>query len=542
KRTPLYKKAADYEIDTNNKSVKQVGDEILELIKMKTEICIPITAETIKQAIADLKKAEKFVNLIELRIDFMKNIDKSKLEKLLKSKKKKIIVTCRPKSLCGNFTGNEKERINLLKKSIKSKADYIDIEMESNKKGIKDMVNNKNARKLEISGTNSVGNAKIIVSYHNFNETPNLGKLNRVYNEIKKLSPDLIKIVATANSINDNFVIFNLLKGKNDLIAFCMGLRGQISRILAPKYGSRMTFASLEEGRESASGQISIEEMKNVYNIDLVNNETKVVGVIGEFAENSMSKYMHNASFREKKLDFVYMPFKAKKEELKEFINNFRKFSFAGASVTIPHKAEVMKFLDKIDETAKQIGAVNTIVNKNGKLIGYNTDYYGAVEALKEKTKLKNKKALVVGAGGGARAVVYGLKKEGAIITITNRTADKAKILAKEFNVKFDGMENIKRLVKNNEIIINTTSVGMAPNTNESIINGNDLIKGKVIMDLVYKPSETKLIKLARKSKCRVITGDRMLIYQAIGPFKLWTGQEPNFKSMESALTKQIRH
>ncbi|MEK6876388.1 MAG: type I 3-dehydroquinate dehydratase, partial [Nanoarchaeota archaeon] len=144
KRTPLYKKAADYEIDTNNKSVKQVGDEILELIKMKTEICIPITAETIKQAIADLKKAEKFVNLIELRIDFMKNIDKSKLEKLLKSKKKKIIVTCRPKSLCGNFTGNEKERINLLKKSIKSKADYIDIEMESNKKGIKDMVNNKN--------------------------------------------------------------------------------------------------------------------------------------------------------------------------------------------------------------------------------------------------------------------------------------------------------------------------------------------------------------------------------------------------------------
>ncbi len=527
KRTPLYKKAADYEIDTNNKSVKQVGDEILELIKMKTDVCIPITAETIKQAIADLKKAEKFVNLIELRIDFIKGIDEKKLKRLLEIKKKKIIVTCRPKSLCGNFDGNEEKRIQLLKKSIELNADFIDIEIGLNKDTIKNIINNKN-------------NTKIIVSYHNFNETPNLEKLNNVYNEIKKLSPDLIKIVTSANSINDNFIIFSLLKGKNELTAFCMGLSGQISRILAPKYGSKMTFASLKEGRESASGQISIEEMKNVYNVSLINDETKVLGVIGEFAENSMSKYMHNANFREKKLDFIYMPFKAKKEELKEFINNFRKFGFVGASATIPHKVEVMKYTDKIDKTAKQIGAVNTIVNKNGKLVGYNTDYYGAVEALKEKTKLKNKKALVVGAGGGARAVVYGLKKENSSVTIINRTIEKARILAKEFNVEYDNIKNMKNFIKNNEIIINTTSVGMAPDTNESIINGNNLIKGKIVMDLVYKPSETKLIKLARKSKCRVITGDRMLIYQAIGQFKLWTGQEPSFKSMEAALEKYL--
>ena len=529
KRTPLYKKAADYEIDTNNKPVEQVGNEILKLIRMKTEVCIPITAETSEQAVNDLKEAEKLANLVELRIDFIKNIDKNKLEKLLKSKKKKIIVTCRPKNLCGNFEGSEKERINLLEKAIELGSDFIDIEIESDKDIIKKIIESKNK-------------SKIIVSHHNLKETPLLTELNNKYNEIKRLNPDLIKIVATANSINDNFIIFSLLKGKNDLIAFCMGLRGQISRILAPKYGSRMTFASLKEGKESASGQISIEEMKNVYNIDLINDETKVVGVIGEFAENSMSKYMHNANFKEKKLDFIYMPFKAKKEELKEFINNFKKISFAGASVTMPHKVEVMKCLDKIDETAKQIGAVNTIVNKNGKLIGYNTDYYGAVEALKEKTKLKNKKVLVIGAGGGARAVVYGLKKENASITLINRTTEKAKVLAKEFNVKFGDMEDIRRLIQNNEIIINTTSVGMAPNTNESIINGNDLIKGKLVMDLVYKPSETKLIKMARKAKCSVITGDRMLIHQAICQFKLWTGQEPSFKSMESALIKQIQH
>ena len=527
KRIPLYKKAADYEVDTNNKSVEQVGNKILEIIKMKTEVCIPITAETAEEAIKDMKQAEKLADLVELRIDFIKNIDENKLKKLLKSKKKKIIVTCRPKNLGGNFEGSEKEKINLLKKAIGLNADYIDIEIESNNKDIKNIIGNKK-------------NTKIILSHHNLKETPSLKELGKKYNEIKKLNQDLIKIVTTANSINDNFTIFKLLKDKNDLIAFCMGIRGQISRILAPKYGSRITFAALKEGKESASGQISIGEMKNVYNIDLINNETKSVGVIGEFAENSMSKYMHNASFREKKLDFIYMPFKVKKDELKEFINNLRKFSFAGASVTIPHKVEVMKCLDKIDETAKQIGAANTIVSKNGNLVGYNADYYGAVEALKEKTNLKNKKALVVGAGGGARAVVYGLKKENVGITIINRTIEKARILAKEFNVKFDGMENIKQLVKNNEIIINTTSVGMAPNTNESLINGNDLIKGKLVMDLVYKPSETKLIKLARKSKCSVITGNKMLIYQAIGQFKLWTGQEPSFSSMESALKRHL--
>ena len=511
KRMPLYKNAADYKINTDNKSAEQVGNEILKLIKMKTEVCIPITATKLENAIKDMKQAEKLADLV------------------LKNKKKKVIVTCRPKGMYGNYNGKEEKRIELIKNAIELNADYIDIEMESNNKEIKDMISNKK-------------NSKIIVSHHNSKETPSLRELNNKYNEIKKLNPDLVKIVATADSINDNFTIFNLLKGKSGLIAFCMGVRGQISRILAPKYGSRITFASLKEGKESASGQISIEEMKNVYNIDLINNETKVVGVIGEFAENSMSKYMHNASFKEKKLDFIYIPFKVKKEELKEFINNLRKFGFAGASVTIPHKVEVMKYLDKIDETAKQIGAINTVVNKNGKLIGYNTDYYGAVEALKEKIKLKNKKALVVGAGGGARAVVYGLKKENAGITITNRTMEKARVLAKEFNVKFDGMKNIKQLIKNNDIIINTTSVGMAPNTNESIINGNSLRKGKIVMDIVYKPTETKLIRLARKSKCSVITGDRMLIYQAIGQFRLWTGQEPNFKSMESALTKQIRH
>ncbi len=495
---------------------------------MRSEVCIPITAPTLEKAIDDVREAERYVGLVELRIDYIRNIDENKLKNLLEKTVKKSIITCRPKSLCGNFEGSEEERINLLKKTAEFNADFIDIEIEAGKEKILELIKNKKK-------------TKIIVSYHNLNETPILGELQKKYEEIKKLFPDLIKIVTNANSINDNFTIFELLKGKNDLIAFCMGIRGQISRVLAPKYGSRMTFASLKEGKESASGQISIEEMKNVYNIDSINKDTQPIGVIGSFAENSMSKYMHNACFKEKGLNFVYMPLKVAENELKEFMQNFRKFDFKGASVTIPHKLEVMDYIDEVDEIAKSIGAVNILSNSNGKIIGSNSDCYGAIEALKEKTSLKNKKALVIGAGGGARAIIYGLKAENAVVTVTNRTFDKAKSIADEFNVKYGKIENMKELIRNNEIIINTTSVGMSPHPNESIIKEGSLIEGKIIMDIVYKPIETKLIKMARKAKCIAITGNRMLAYQALKPFKMWTCHDADFSVMESALLGQIR-
>ena len=495
---------------------------------MKFEVCIPIAAPTLEKAIYELKEAEKYVDLIELRVDYISNIDKNKLKKLLESKKKKAIVTCRPKSLCGNFEGSEEARINLLKKAVEFNADFIDIEIEAGKEKILELIKNKK-------------NSKVIVSHHNSSETSPLAELQKKYEEIKKLSPDLIKIVANANSINDNFTIFDLLKGKKCLISFCMGIRGQISRILAPKYGSMLTFASLSEGKESASGQISIDEMKNVYNISMINEDTNVLGVIGEFAENSMSKYMHNPSFNAKKLNFAYISFKVKGNELGDFINNFKKFNFKGASVTVPHKVAIINYIDSIDETAKQIGAVNTIVNDKNKLAGYNTDYYGAAEALKEKTSLKGKRALVIGAGGASRAIIYALKKEKSHITIINRTNENAKELAGEFDVQYGKFENKKQLIKENEIIINATSVGMKPNVNESIINENELTEGKVLMDIVYEPSETKLIKIARKKKCIAITGGRMLFYQATGQYKLWARQEPDFKLMEKSLLEQIR-
>ena len=251
---------------------------------------------------------------------------------------------------------------------------------------------------------------------------------------------------------------------------------------------------------------------------------------------------MHNSNFKEKKLNYVYVPFKVRKEELEEFIKNMRNFNFRGSSVTIPHKVEVMEYLDEIDDTAEKIGAVNTLVNDNGKLYGYNTDYYGAVQALKEKTPLKEKEVFMIGTGGAGRAIVYGLKKENAKVTVTDINASKAKLLAKEFDVKFKDIEKIEELARKNEIIINATSVGMTPNINESIIKEKDLVKEKLIMDVVYNPVNTKLVQHAKKVGCKTVSGDRMLIHQAIGQFKLWTGKEPDFKLMESVLLEQIQN
>lgn len=481
-----------------------------------------ITAKTAKEAIEDTKKA-KNADLIELRVDYFKSLDISEFKKIIKLCKKPIIITIRKKDEGGFFSGSEIERLSILRKSLDFGADYIDVEYSSDKKLIRYMLKNKK-------------NTKIIVSYHNFKETPK--NIKNIYNKIRKLNPDLIKIATNAASINDNFKIFNLLKNKKNLIAFCMGQKGEISRILAHKFGSRITYASLGKNKESAPGQISLEDMNNIYHVNLINHETNVIGIIGEFAENSMSKYMHNPNFVKNGLNFVYVPFKVARNGLSQFMRNFRKFSFKGAAVTIPHKEDIIKYIDELDETAKQIGAVNTLVNENNKITGYNTDYYGAVMALKEITNLKNKKILVIGAGGAARAVVYGLKKEGAEITIANRTEDKARKLASEFKVDFGKFSNVGNLTKQNNIIINTTSLGMQPFQDSCILKENDMPERKIVMDAVYKPTITKLIKLARRKKCQIITGDRMLIYQAVKQFELWTKVNPGFKPMKKELIK----
>ncbi|HPZ06604.1 MAG TPA: shikimate dehydrogenase [Candidatus Eremiobacteraeota bacterium] len=487
-----------------------------------TAICISLGRDNIKETLLDLKEAEKSADIIEVRIDYMKDINESTLEELLKKRTKPIIITIRKTDEGGRFSGSEEERLNLLKKSIRLKADYVDIELSSGEEIISSLIENKE-------------NTKIICSYHNFKETP--GKIKSIYGRIKKLKPHIIKIVTFGESINDNFKHFELLKNNKNLISFCMGLKGQISRILGAKYGSFLTFASLSNDSKTAEGQIAIEDLIDLYNINLLNKNTKILGVTGSYAENSLSKYMHNVNFREQGENYTYIPFKTEKEDLEEFMKNFKKFNFFGSAVTIPHKIDIIKYLDDIEDRAKKIGAVNTIVNKDGKLTGYNTDCKGAIDALSKKTELKDRKVLVLGAGGAARAICYGLKEKEFSVIIANRTEERAMKLAEELDMKICPLEDIYKY--NYHIIINTTSIGMYPHINESIVE-KDFLKGKVVFDIVYRPMMTKMLRDAIAVGSTVVEGYEMLLYQGIEQYKLWTGKEPSENLMRKILFEQL--
>lgn len=262
-----------------------------------------------------------------------------------------------------------------------------------------------------------------------------------------------------------------------------------------------------------------------------------IYGVIGHPIAYSLSPAIHNAAFKELKIDAIYKTFDISPQNLSDFMRKARS-EIAGLSVTIPYKVEIMKYLDKIDEKAKKIGAVNTIINENGILKGLNTDVDGAMQALEEVTKISNKNILVLGAGGAARAIVYGLKEKNTQVTILNRTLEKAQQLAEEFNCNFDRLENLKKYTP--EILINATSLGMLSNIDESLVPKDFFRPRMVVFDIVYKPLMTKLLQDAKKAGCQIITGEKMLLYQAVKQFEIWTNQKAPVKVMQEALMQEL--
>ena len=265
--------------------------------------------------------------------------------------------------------------------------------------------------------------------------------------------------------------------------------------------------------------------------------KTKICLIIGDPVEHSLSPAMHNAGYEALGIDnqFIFLGAKVKVEDVETAVQAMRKMGIHGLTCTIPHKVAVMKYLDKIDETARKIGAVNTVLNQNGKLIGFNTDWQGVVIPLEKVTKLPGKKVMVVGAGGAARAIVYGLLKRGAKVTIFNRTKEKAVNLAKEFNC-LSGDLNNQEEIKDFDIIVNTTSVGMKPLENETSISTEFITEKQIVFDIVYVPFETKLLKEAKKRGAKIVHGVEMLLHQGTAQFEIYTGH----KAPENVMRKVL--
>jgi shikimate dehydrogenase len=265
---------------------------------------------------------------------------------------------------------------------------------------------------------------------------------------------------------------------------------------------------------------------------------TKICCLIGDPIEHSLSPLIHNAGYEALGINYVYVPFQVK--DIKQAIEGIRKLGIRGASITLPYKTKALKYLDRLDPRAEEIGAVNTIVNDEGVLTGYNTDGDGALKALEEVTRLSGKKAVLIGSGGAASAIALGLKDNGAELVILNRTEDKARKLAEKVNA--EGFGSLKKLseISSADILINATSVGMSPKIKESIIPKEFLHNKLTVFDIVYNPKETRLLVEARERGCAIVYGYKMLLYQAARQFELFTGLQPPLPAMESALTQAL--
>jgi len=276
----------------------------------------------------------------------------------------------------------------------------------------------------------------------------------------------------------------------------------------------------------------------------------KIFGVIGHPVAHSLSPVMHNAVFRSLKIDANYFSFDVEKNELQDGIKGAKALKFSGLNVTIPHKISVMKYLDIIDESAKIVNAVNTIKFDNKKTIGYNTDGIGAIKAIKKRTEIEGKKIFIFGAGGAARSIIFSALSNNAEISVYNRTEEKVDVINDEVMKKLNkrikkvNLNNLKSELENCEIIINATSVGMFPDVNESIIDEKFMPEGKIVMDIVYNPIETKFLKYAKKRNCITIDGVDMLVYQGAESLKIWLDIEIKddiIKIMKDAVIKELK-
>jgi len=281
----------------------------------------------------------------------------------------------------------------------------------------------------------------------------------------------------------------------------------------------------------------------------VISGKTRVCGVIGDPIEHTLSPTIHNAAFNHLKLDFVFLAFRVKAADLENAVRGMRGLGIYGLNVTMPHKSTVISFLDEVDPTVQFLGSANTILNKDGKLSGFNTDGVGALKALRENgAELSEKKVLLLGAGGAAKALAFALAEEVGELVVLNRAAEKARELAEAlgrmFNKKVVGgslsPDAIAKNLRASDILINATSVGMKPNLSQSIVAPQWLKSDLVVMDIIYDPVETKLARDAKAAGAKVISGVEMLIYQGAASFEIWTGRAAPIEVMRRAALNKL--
>ncbi|MEN6469009.1 MAG: shikimate dehydrogenase [Smithella sp.] len=515
-------------------------------------ICIPIMDASGREALRTVERCALAADAIELRMDLMADGDLAQLMAAARglSTRLKIIVTCRRKeeSLLPPSTDQvvRKERtktakMNLLKRAIELGADFVDIELACGDKAIK---------QLQSFCRRQKSLTRLIVSWHDISKTPSLKALKEIFQACAGTGADIVKIVPYARKMSDNLKVLSLVAyaraQHRDIIAMCMGDEGKISRVMAPLWGSYLGFAVLPGSKKSAPGQLTLSVMREFQRLQKQNKHQAKPPflppgapnfvLLGNPVSHSLSPFMHNKALEAMQIDGHYSAFCV--SDLAAAVAGIRGMNIRGASVTIPFKTAVMEYLDEIDPDAAALGAVNTIVNERGRLAGYNTDWPGLMQALKNKISIAGKTFAIIGAGGTARAAVYGVIKEGGRPVIVNRSVEKGRALAGRFDCPFYPLSDIGRIKA--AVLINTTSVGMYPQIHQSPVARAVLAHYQVVADVIYNPLKTKLLRDAEAEGCSIISGLEMFINQGAEQLKLWTRREAPVALMKKIVRERL--
>ena len=532
-----------------------------------TRLCVPLMVSELEPTLAAAARAAEFgADLVELRIDSFTGPDA--VAELVARSPLPCIVTCRPTWEGGDYDGDESDRISLLEHAGLGARGitpaYLDLELAAyqrsanlrQKVGL--VVDHPDQPRADVS-------SGLILSSHDFQTRP-ADLERRVMAMADAPACRVIKVAWRARSLRDNVEAFELIRRRlKPTIALCMGEAGLASRVLAKKFGALLTFAALDPpavdgpdhtapGMATAPGQPTIHDLKNLYRWDALGPDTRVYGVIGHPVGHSISPAFHNAGFDATGHDGVYLPLPIppEYEHFKATLISWLDYAplhFRGASVTIPHKQNLLRFVQEqggdIEPLAQTIGAANTLtVGDDGRLSARNTDYAALLDAVADhwqtdRAGLAGKRVAILGAGGAARAAVAGFAQCGGAVTVANRTLDRARALAEEFGARAIPLDQAQPA--GYDLIINTTSLGMHPHVDASPLSFASLDPAAprpLVFDTVYNPAETKLLREASAAGCATLGGREMFVRQGADQFHGWTGLEPPLDVFRAVLDR----
>ena len=481
-------------------------------------VCVAVTGSDATEMVEKADSLVRDNTFLEFRLDYLSRpgLALPKIRKFTDYHPHVVaIATCRRVANGGKFRGSLASQLDLLVKAADAGCQLADLELQSAQRS--------KPEQLQRLRTH----AALILSYHDFHATR---KLEETLEKMGAFPADFYKVVSTATTLYDNVLMMKFLEKRSDrhsLIGVCMGEQGIISRLLGVRAGSVFTFAAVTADEKTAPGQVTAQELRSTYRIEQVDAATRVYGVAGDPVAHSLSPAIMNAALRRENVNGVYLALHAK--TLKDLLACVRDIPIHGLSITMPYKETILKHLDNTDSHTTKIGACNTVVRaQDGKLYGFNTDAAGVVRPLEQRITIEQAKILVLGAGGAARAAVYGLKERGAEVYILNRSLGPAQKLARQARARMMKRVDLKKM--RFDVIINATPVGMA-NTRESPLK-EDEINTRFLFDMIYDPPETRLMKLARARGADIIPGIEMFVHQAASQFEIWTGKPAPWDDM----------